>query len=191
MPGQDALVITDIDIYPSFLEATVRCRADRVLVDARTYGRVEQLLPGVSDQLCVHAGHSRFGEEACGTELPHLLEHVAIELLVLEARDYSPDEQSTFLGATTWRAGSDGPRASSGSGGRDGKPRRSVFSNGRGNDGAGEFREMRVRLTFSHDLVALAALKHGEQIVRWACGERDEPPDVGEVIRGMHLLRER
>lgn len=53
-------------------------------------------------------------------------------------------------------------------------------------DGSGVFR---VALEFDHDLVALGALKAAPAIVGWAMSGEGEPPDVGEIARGLLALR--
>ena len=64
-------------------------------------GRLLELLPGLAAHRCSTEDDRAFTEEIRTTELPHLLEHVILELLVLAGSSPAP------FGATTWRRGDD------------------------------------------------------------------------------------
>lgn len=73
-----------VTIGPRALVATVELAPSAPLMtsdDAEATGRVLDLLPSLSDHVCLGDAAPTFGEVAPDTELAHLLEHVAVELL--------------------------------------------------------------------------------------------------------------
>ena len=70
-------------------------------VAERAAARLLRWLPGLESHRCSTNGAHPFAEELRGTEAPHLLEHVVLELLV---RAGSP---RGICGETVWRKGED------------------------------------------------------------------------------------
>ena len=78
--------IKKVVVGPKNLTATVEfsAKAPRLTSeDAEATGRVLELLPGLSEHLCLGDADARFGLVAKDTEVAHLLEHVTVELLAL------------------------------------------------------------------------------------------------------------
>ncbi len=100
------LRIERIDVRPSQVEAFVRV-TDRAF--ARTSAadglpeRALELLPGLSRHTCENGSAHGHAAELADTETPHLLEHVACELMALSG---SP---RTLRGETEWDFAVDGP----------------------------------------------------------------------------------
>ena len=80
------LVIERIDVNPERVEALVRVPPGEPMRTSNSSGLVEravELLPGLSRHTCDNgSAHGILGELA-DTEIPHLLEHVAFELMAL------------------------------------------------------------------------------------------------------------
>ena len=73
-----------VTIGPRVLVATVELAPSAPLMtsdDAEATKRVLELLPHLSDHVCLGDAAPTFGEVARDTELAHLLEHVTVELL--------------------------------------------------------------------------------------------------------------
>lgn len=78
--------IKKVVVGPKNLTATVEfsAKAPRLTSeDAEATKRVLELLPGLSEHLCLGDADARFGLVAKDTEVAHLLEHVTVELLAL------------------------------------------------------------------------------------------------------------
>ena len=78
--------IKKVVVGPKNLTATVEfsAKAPRLTSEnAEATERVLELLPGLSDHLCLGDADARFGLVAKDTEVAHLLEHVTVELLAL------------------------------------------------------------------------------------------------------------
>ena len=78
--------IKKVVVGPKNLTATVEfsAKAPRLTSeDAEATERVLELLPGLSEHLCLGDADARFGLVANDTEVAHLLEHVTVELLAL------------------------------------------------------------------------------------------------------------
>jgi hypothetical protein len=99
------LVIERIDVNPERVEALVRVphgEPMRTSDSSGLAGRAVELLPGLSGHTCDNgSAHGILGELA-DTETPHLLEHVAFELMALAG---SP---RTLRGETSWDFSVDG-----------------------------------------------------------------------------------
>lgn len=100
------LTVERIDVGPERLEAFVRV-CDPAL--ARTFAvpglaeRAVELLPGLARHTCDNGSAHGIVAELADTETPHLLEHVAFELMALSG---SP---RTLRGETAWDFSADGP----------------------------------------------------------------------------------
>ena len=78
--------IKKVVVGPKNLTATVEfsAKAPRLTSEnAEATERVLELLPGLSEHLCLGYADARFGLVAKDTEVAHLLEHVTVELLAL------------------------------------------------------------------------------------------------------------
>ena len=78
--------IKKVVVGPKNLTATVEfsAKAPRLTSEnAEETERVLELLPGLSEHLCLGDADARFGLVAKDTEVAHLLEHVTVELLAL------------------------------------------------------------------------------------------------------------
>lgn len=78
--------IKKVVVGPKNLTATVEfsVKAPRLTSEnAEATERVLELLPGLSEHLCLGDADARFGLVANDTEVAHLLEHVTVELLAL------------------------------------------------------------------------------------------------------------
>ena len=78
--------IKKVVVGPKNLTATVEfsAKAPRMTSEeAEATERVLELLPGLSEHLCLGDADARFGLVAKDTEVAHLLEHVTVELLAL------------------------------------------------------------------------------------------------------------
>ena len=78
--------IKKVVVGPKNLTATVEfsAKAPRLTSEnAEATERVLELLPGLSNHLCLGDADARFGLVANDTEVAHLLEHVTVELLAL------------------------------------------------------------------------------------------------------------
>ena len=69
---------------------------DALYVNEHAAARVLRVLPNLRNHVCVAPGIETFGEELVGTEVPHLLEHVVIEL------QGQAHEGGSFTGHTSW-----------------------------------------------------------------------------------------
>jgi hypothetical protein len=173
--------IKKMKVKADTIEATVLVPTREILgVTESMAHRILQVLPSLGDQVCVSYGHARFKEEIVGTQTPHLLEHVAIELLVLEARLDSARER-VYTGHTSWVDKSH----------------------------CKEFLEkpnlcMQVQITYDNDLVTISALRTAAGLVCWAAGDNSQLseqqtafcegaygllPDIACITRELHALR--
>ena len=78
--------IKKVVVGPKNLTATVEFSAKAPCLtseNAEATERVLELLPGLSEHLCLGDADARFGLVAKDTEVAHLLEHVTVELLAL------------------------------------------------------------------------------------------------------------
>ncbi len=97
------MLIESIAVGESSLEAVVRLApGEPHRTDAELASRALALLPGLARHRCDNADGRTFSAEARDTELPHLLEHVACELMTLAG---SPRR---LRGATAWDFARDG-----------------------------------------------------------------------------------
>lgn len=156
------IVLEEIVVKDDRLRATVFCSETAALVSACVGQKVCDLLPGLADHVCVSAGNERFGDEICGTQTPHLLEHVTLELMLLEKRLSSPSEPFALTGYTSWESGE---------------------------DSAGKAVGMKVVISFENDLIALAALQSAADIINCAFENEQDMPRIAQIMRNLHALR--
>jgi hypothetical protein len=100
-----ALVIERIDVSPSHVEALVRVPAEKPMRTSAAAGlahRARAMMPGLVRHTCDNGSSHGILAELGDTETPHLLEHVAFELMALSG---SP---RTLRGETSWDFSADG-----------------------------------------------------------------------------------
>jgi hypothetical protein len=99
------LHIDRVDVAEGRLEAVV-CVCDEAWLTTRSVPRAAErlttLLPGLARHRCENDASRRFADELADTETPHLLEHVAEELMALAG---SP---RWLKGQTSWDFARDG-----------------------------------------------------------------------------------
>lgn len=101
-----ALTIFRVEVGPDRVEAIVRVASQRCMRTTSFPGlasRVVEVLPGVVRHRCECGSSHGIEAELADTETPHLLEHIALELMVLSG---SP---RTLRGDTRWDFNTDGP----------------------------------------------------------------------------------
>jgi hypothetical protein len=100
------LKIERVDVHPEHIEALVRV-TDRHFASTAAApglpGRALGILPGLARHSCENGSAHGHIAELADTETPHLLEHVACELMALSG---SP---RTLRGETAWDFAADGP----------------------------------------------------------------------------------
>lgn len=99
--------IKKVVVGPRNLDAEVELAPNAPIMtseDAEGTARVVELIPELVDHVCLGDSSEHFGEVVESTELAHLLEHVAVELLARTdvAGDVSTG-QTIELGERTWR----------------------------------------------------------------------------------------
>jgi cyanophycin synthetase len=99
------LVIERVDVSPGRVEALVRVPEGEPVRTRLSLGLAERalaLLPGLRRHTCENGSAHGIAAELADTETPHLLEHVAFELMALSG---SP---RTLRGETAWDFSADG-----------------------------------------------------------------------------------
>ena len=99
--------IRKVTVGPRNLEATVEIAPSAPLMtseDPEGTALVLELMPELADHYCLGDASSRFGEVVGSTELAHLLEHVAVELLArTDAAGDISSGQTVELSERTYR----------------------------------------------------------------------------------------
>ncbi|NTU89554.1 MAG: hypothetical protein HGA54_06585 [Actinobacteria bacterium] len=157
------LVLEQVSIKDGSLEAIVACDPQRFRVPEEVAERIRSLLPDIDGQVCISPGHECFGEELVGTETPHLLEHVTIELLVQETR-VGDNREAVFTGHTSFVDEEEGGLL-------------------------GDKKRMRVNVAFDNDFVALKALREACDIIEWAFAGNLPSPSIMRISRELQALR--
>ncbi|MDR3687375.1 MAG: hypothetical protein P4L93_10510 [Coriobacteriia bacterium] len=100
-----ALTIGRIDVAPGALEALVRAEPAfaRTSVSPALAQRALALLPGLARHTCENGTSHGMIAELSDTETPHLLEHVAVEIMALSGSPRS------LRAETSWDFATDGP----------------------------------------------------------------------------------
>jgi hypothetical protein len=91
------LILKELSEHRDSVHAVIRVVPASLRVDERLAQAVLALRPTLAQHACKQRGFSFFGDAIIGTTLPHLVEHVAIDLLV-EGESH-PRPRS---GITTW-----------------------------------------------------------------------------------------
>ena len=100
-----SLVIERVDVGPERIEAVVRVPVGSPAKTSAAPGladRALELMPGLARHTCENGSPHGIVAELADTETPHLLEHVAFELMALSG---SP---RTLRGETAWDFSADG-----------------------------------------------------------------------------------
>lgn len=96
--------IASVDVSPGSVEArVVFAPGESLRTCARVRDRALALLPGLKGHRCDNGAGLSFADEAADTEIAHLVEHAALEVMALAG---SP---ATLAGRTTWDFAADGP----------------------------------------------------------------------------------
>ncbi len=97
--------VHSITVCPDRVDVLVRVEAERMMrtsLDEAIAGRALAVLPGLADHRCFNDAGRSFAEELADTEVPHLFEHVVLELM---AEAGSP---RSLKGETAWDFRRDG-----------------------------------------------------------------------------------
>jgi hypothetical protein len=100
------LSIERVDVSPQRVEALVRVTEPGLVSTAAAPGlpgRALELLPGLARHTCENGSAHGYIAELADTETPHLLEHVACELMALSGSPRS------LRAETRWDFSADGP----------------------------------------------------------------------------------
>lgn len=157
--------VTHAHVRKGALDLEVVAALDTLYVSEEQAQRVLGLLPNLASHVCVNsAGNDTFGDELVGTETPHLLEHVMIELMGKAERE--ADARTPQLGGhTSWLEELDATAP----------------------DG---YALMRVTVTFANDFTALAAMGFAIDVVTWTCGPASSAaPDIDSMIDQLAAIR--
>jgi len=105
----NVLSIERVEVAEKDIRAVVRVRDLGLMRTSAATGlvaRALELLPGLERHSCENDAHVRFADELADTEAPHLLEHVAVELMALAGSpralpartswDFSADGRGVF-----------------------------------------------------------------------------------------------
>lgn len=154
------LEIRRANVRRGALDLEVACDLDALHVTFEQAHRILGLLPNLTHHVCVNAaGNDTFGTELVGTELPHLLEHVIIEL-----QGKAAGSGAAFTGHTSWL---DELKETAPEG----------------------YALMRTSVTFKNDFVALTAANDALHLIAWATDPAAMPqPDVESMISHLEAL---
>lgn len=97
--------IERVEVGPASIEAVLRFDPGEPMRSSEVPGLADALvfaLPGLKGHLCDNGSGLGFREEAADTEIAHLVEHAALEIMALAG---SPD---TLRGVTAWDFPRDG-----------------------------------------------------------------------------------
>lgn len=98
----DSLKIRRIRVRKGALDIELSCALDSLHVTQLQAQRALDLFPNLARHVCVNEREDgRFGAEIVGTELPHLLEHLVIELQAQADRQAGLPPRS-YTGHTSW-----------------------------------------------------------------------------------------
>ena len=102
-----ALTLERVEVGADRVEALVRVGAGAPLRTSAVFGLSAAalgLLPGLARHRCDSGSAHGIAEELADTQTPHLLEHVALELMALAG------SSRELAGRTVWNFAADGPR---------------------------------------------------------------------------------
>jgi hypothetical protein len=84
---------------------TLRVSPPSLCVDEHFASAMLALRPHLAHHVCKQQGYGHFSDTIVGATLPHLVEHLAIDLLVEEAQSAAKDGMTDGRGAPEARAG--------------------------------------------------------------------------------------
>lgn len=199
------ITLEAVTVTASRVIATLSCDARRCTVTPQTASRIGRAMPHLLEQVCVGGRGQVFSDEIIGTQTAHLVEHVALELLVQEAALEGGDEPCDFLGHTS-KIPCEGTAPCLGA---DPTPnpdmdpaldlraapapdlRAALHSDSGRDDGPLRGRRRyNVTLTYEDDLVTLRALGDAVRIVNAACEGTLDAGSVHDVVAKLHAIRE-
>lgn len=153
------LEIQRMHVRRGILDLEARCDIDALHVTPDQAERALDLLPNLARHICVNsASNDRFGEELEGTELPHLLEHIIIELQGKAHAAISQGQGASLTGHTSWL---EEPDVTSPQG----------------------YALMRTSVSFANDFMALAATKASLDLIAWICDPSvSARPDIDVAV---------
>lgn len=93
----EELRITGITVRSEAVDALI-LSPSRLRVGPVAAALAAHVLPNLPNHVCVSAGNEKFGDDLLGTEPAHLVEHVAIELMIQAALRAHAD--ATYVGHT-------------------------------------------------------------------------------------------
>jgi hypothetical protein len=88
------LSLEEICATAGSVSAVLRIEPRETRVDDMLARSVLALRPQLAQHVCKQRGYGRFGDKLIGTTLPHLVEHVAIDLLVADERSLAQADAS-------------------------------------------------------------------------------------------------
>ncbi len=150
---QRHLAIERVRVRRGKLDLCVEVDINALYVSQEQALRVLQILPNLSNHVCVNGAGETFGDELLGTEQAHLLEHIIIEL---QGKALAPNVH--LMGHTSWLAEL-----------ADTRPHGYAL--------------MRTSVAFTNDFVAIQASKDAQRIVEWSIDpEACEMPDITAIV---------
>ena len=91
----NSLTVKHITFRRDAMDCEITCSLEKLYINEQTCIKIKEILPNIGKQICVNGKGEFFEEEMCGTEAPHLLEHIMIELL-------GSVYNKPFTGHTSW-----------------------------------------------------------------------------------------
>ncbi len=150
------LKIEHIRVRRGCLDLQISCSLENLHVTHDQAVRVLGLLPNLQNHVCVNGAGETLGDELIGTELPHLLEHVIIEL-----QGKACGASARFTGHTSWL-------------------------DELANTAPGGYALMRTTVGFSNDFVALRAARDACVIIEWMIDpESYDVPDIDSIVNKL------
>ena len=148
--------IERIRVRRGTLDLQVSCALDALHVTHEQADRVLELLPNLQNHVCVNGAGETLGDELVGTELPHVLEHLIIEL-----QGQACGAAGRFTGHTSWL-------------------------DELANTAPQNYALMRTTVTFTNDFVALQAVKDACTIIEWMIAPDEySVPDITAILEGL------
>ena len=93
-----ALRIEKLQVFPDRVRAQVSCGRRWLSTTPELAKRALLVRPNLARHACVNGQGPTFGAVAGRTPLPHLFEHLVVDILV----ERSADEHATFAGTSEW-----------------------------------------------------------------------------------------
>ena len=159
--------IKHIAVSKNAIDMEVACALPYLHVSADAAKRLLEQLPNLAAHVCINEKGDTFGDEIVGTETPHLLEHLIIELMGMSENALGAKAPGRgLIGHTSWA---------------------DELANTRGEGVA----LMRVKVRYHNDLVALQACKEACVFIEWAMTGEGMLPSVAASIERLTELAAR